>query len=76
LGRGLLHHAARNGCGERRCPADIELTRQAAGLKARGGIAYADCFAGALAKTRNLQLMTGDIEFKRLQDVVKILWID
>jgi predicted nucleic acid-binding protein len=57
-------------------PADIDLTREAARLKARGGIAYADCFAGALAKTRSLELMTGDPEFKRLQDVVKILWIN
>jgi len=55
---------------------DLELTREAARLKARGGIAYADGFAAALAKLRKSELMTGDREFKQVQDVVKILWID
>ena len=54
---------------------DLELTREAARLKSRGGIAYADCFAAALAKLRKSELMTGDAEFKRVDDVVKILWI-
>lgn len=57
-------------------PADLELTKEAAHLKARGKIAYADCFAAALAKSRNAQLVTGDPEFKQVADVVKILWID
>jgi predicted nucleic acid-binding protein len=55
---------------------DLELTEEAARLKARGGIAYADCFAAALAKLRKAELVTGDPEFKRVEDVVKILWID
>ena len=54
---------------------DLELTREAARLKSRGRIAYADCFAAALAKLRKSELMTGDAEFKRVDDVVKILWI-
>ena len=54
---------------------DLELTREAARLKSRGGIAYADCFAAALAKVRKSELVTGDPEFKRVEDVVKILWI-
>ena len=56
--------------------ADRELTQEAARLKARGGISYADCFAAALAKIRKSELLTGDREFKQLADVVKILWID
>lgn len=55
--------------------ADLELTKEAARLKSRGGIAYADCFAAALAKLRKSELVTGDPEFKKVEDVVKILWI-
>lgn len=55
--------------------ADLSLTREAARLKARGKIAYADCFAAALAKARNAELVTGDPEFKQVADTVKILWI-
>ena len=54
----------------------LELTREAARLKARGGIAYADCFAAALAMTRNAELVTGDHEFKPLAGAIRILWID
>ena len=57
-------------------PADLALTQEAARLKARGRIAYADCFAAALAKTRNAELVTGDPEFKQVADIVKIHWID
>ena len=56
--------------------ADQELTQEAARLKSRGGIAYADCFAAALAKLRKSELLTGNPEFKQVTDVVKILWID
>jgi len=54
---------------------DLELTREAAGFKSRGGIAYADCFAAALAKLRKSELLTGDPEFKQVEDAVKIFWI-
>lgn len=57
-------------------PADLELTKEAARLKSRGGIAYTDCFAAALAKLRKSELVTGDPEFKQLEDTVKILWIE
>jgi len=53
----------------------LNLTREAARLKSRGGIAYADCFAAAVARLRNSELITGDPEFKRVEDVVKIRWI-
>lgn len=56
-------------------PADAELARQAAEFKARGKISYADCFAAALAKTKKAELVTGDKEFKQVEEDVKILWI-
>lgn len=55
--------------------ADWQLTRQAAAFKANGNISYADCFAAALAKDRQAELITGDEEFKALQDEIKVSWI-
>lgn len=56
--------------------ADWALTRQAALYKARGGLSYADCFAAALAKAWNAPLVTGDVEFKRVEKEIKIQWLD
>jgi hypothetical protein len=44
-------------------------------FKAKEKIAYADCFAAALAREKKAQLVTGDPEFKPLEDEVNILWI-
>lgn len=38
-------------------------------------MAYADCFAAALARTRNAELVTGDPEFKEVEGEVKIAWL-
>lgn len=54
---------------------DWTLARQAAAFKARGGISYADCFAAALAKLRRGEVITGDLEFKRVEEEVKIAWL-
>ncbi len=54
---------------------DWQLTRQAAVFKADGNISYADCFAAALAKSRKAELVTGDKEFKCLEDQIKIAWM-
>ena len=54
---------------------DWALTRQAAAFKANGNISYADCFAAALAKSRKAELVTGDKEFKSLEDEIKISWL-
>ena len=54
---------------------DWTLTRQAAAFKVNGNISYADCFAAALAKLKKAELVTGDKEFKILQDEIKISWI-
>lgn len=52
-----------------------ELSLQAARLKARGGLSYADCFAAATAMVnKNSILLTGDKEFKRVSDEIKIQW--
>ena len=54
---------------------DLELVRQAAAFKATRRMSYADCFAAALAKIKNAELVTGDREFKQLARDVKIHWL-
>lgn len=56
--------------------ADWEITKQAAVFKSGGNIAYADCFAAALAKLRKAELVTGDAEFKQVEGEVKVTWLD
>jgi predicted nucleic acid-binding protein len=49
----------------------------AANIKANWHIAYADCFAVALAKSRDASVVTGDPEFSQLEDaaVIPVTWI-
>ena len=54
---------------------DIKLAREAARFKAVKKISYADCFAAALAKLHKGVLITGDKEFKVLDDEIKIAWL-
>jgi len=55
---------------------DLELIRQAAVFKATNKMSYADCFAAALAKTTNAELVTGDRDFKAVEnDLKKIRWL-
>ena len=54
---------------------DLHLVREAAILKATKKMAYADCFAAALAKLRNAELITGDPEFRPLEKEIKINWL-
>jgi ribonuclease VapC len=56
-------------------PADKGLTYEAAKLKARHKIAYADCFAASLSLKLDAPVVTGDPEFKRLKDEISIHWI-
>ncbi len=56
--------------------ADMELIRQAAVYKAAKKMSYADCIAAALAKLRKAELVTGDRDFKQLENEIKIMWID
>lgn len=55
--------------------ADWELTREAARFKSQHKMSYADCYAAALAKSKKADLVTGDKEFKPLENEVKIAWI-
>lgn len=56
-------------------PVEWDLSHLAAQFKAKGGIAYADCFAAALAFQHGWSLVTGDPEFRQLENFVKIEWI-
>lgn len=55
---------------------DLKLARQAAIFKSRGGISYGDAYAAALAKEKKAELVTGDVEFKRLDKEIKIHWLE
>jgi predicted nucleic acid-binding protein len=54
---------------------DLELVREAARLKSSKKMAYADCFAAALAKLRRVEVVTGDPEFKEVEGEVKVAWL-
>ena len=54
---------------------DRETVYLAAQLKSLYPIAYADCFAAALAKQKRCPLWTGDPEFKRLHNEIEIHWM-
>ena len=61
---------------------DWETTQIAARYKAKGGISYADCFAAALclrtasrSDRASCVLLTGDQEFKRVEDEITITWL-
>jgi predicted nucleic acid-binding protein len=55
--------------------ADWDLTQEAAGFKSQNKMSYADCYAAALAKSYKADLITGDKEFKLLEDQIKIQWV-
>lgn len=56
-------------------PADRALVFEAAHMKARYPISYADAFSAALAKQNHARLMTGDPEFKAVEPEVAIHWL-
>lgn len=53
---------------------DMQLAREAARFKAAHKISYADCFAAALAKQHKGEIITGDKEFKSVENEIKIAW--
>jgi ribonuclease VapC len=57
--------------------ADRTLALAAAHLKADCPIAYADCFAAALAQVRDASLLTGDSEFRKVKPEhnLRIEWL-
>ncbi len=54
---------------------DVELAGMASEFKAAGRLSLVDAFAAALAKQKKAGLVTGDPEFKTVEDVVKIHWL-
>lgn len=54
---------------------DWEITQEAARFKSQHKMSYADAFAAALAKIMKADLVTGDNEFKPLDDEIKIMWV-
>ena len=56
-------------------PATRPLANSAAEFKARFKISLADAFAAALAKEKKAELVTGDPEFKPLEQEIKINWL-
>ncbi len=55
--------------------ADLHQTKQAAIYKATKKMSYADCFGAALAKIKNAEFVTGDLEFKEVEKEIKIGWL-
>jgi predicted nucleic acid-binding protein len=54
---------------------DRQQTWQAALFKANRKMSYADCFGAALAKIRNAEFVTGDPEFREVEEDIKIAWL-
>jgi len=44
-------------------------------IKAKYAISYADCFAAATALKYSASIITGDIELKKIEQLVKVVWI-
>ena len=55
--------------------ANKELTREAARIKTTKKMAYADCFAVALARLKKAELYTGDPEFRVVEKDIKVVWL-
>jgi predicted nucleic acid-binding protein len=56
--------------------ADWKLANQAARFKAVKKMSFADCFAAALAmQHKGSVLVTGDKEFKQVEELIKIHWL-
>jgi len=54
---------------------DWSLIREAAMIKAKYSIAFADCFTAAIAFRKEASILTGDPEFKKLEEKLDILWL-
>jgi uncharacterized protein len=48
----------------------------AARIKAEYPMAFADCFAVATAQSQSAVIMTGDPEFKKVEHIVEVEWLD
>ena len=59
----------------RAIPVSEDLVWEAAEIKARNPLSYADCFAVAAARREGAALVTGDPEFKRVDGMIRIQWL-
>jgi ribonuclease VapC len=57
-------------------PADEPAVFSAAHIKAAHALSYADAFAVAAAIHANARILTGDMEFKGLELMVKVEWLE
>jgi predicted nucleic acid-binding protein len=48
---------------------------EAARIKAKYSLSYADCFAVATSYRERAPLITGDPEFRKVQDIIEIDWL-
>ena len=55
--------------------ADWSLARDAGVYKSKHKMSFADCFAAALAKQKKALLLTGDPEFKQVEQEIVIKWL-
>lgn len=56
-------------------PLDRDLAESAAHLKTTHNLGLTDAFAAALAKSKKVELVTGDTEFKVLEKEIRIIWL-
>lgn len=57
------------------CGMDAKRVELAASLKAQYGLPYTDAFAAALSIEKKASLVTGDADFKKISQRLKIIWI-
>ncbi|HAF23098.1 MAG TPA: PIN domain nuclease [Blastocatellia bacterium] len=55
--------------------ADWTLAHEAGGFKSKHKMSFADCFAAALAKQKKAVLLTGDPEFRQVEQEITINWL-
>lgn len=55
--------------------ADRSLTLDAAHVKAHHSVSYADAFAVSLAMKHSASIVTGDLEFEKVESIVPVHWI-
>ena len=55
--------------------ADWTLAHEAGGFKSKHKMSFADCFAAALTKQKKAVLLTGDPEFKQVNQDINIEWL-
>jgi predicted nucleic acid-binding protein len=56
-------------------PADSDLTKSAAELRAKHDLPYADCFAAALSKKWDAELVTSDRHFVRISSHIEVRFL-